>query len=269
MEVPDIQRQLIHREKIQRAGANYGFDLGSLTSPEKLDVLDAFAQSYDELAEGIHLNVLAAHDDKAPLICRYNTPVSWINGQVVKQLITYGAEDEEDQPSFIQKYTAVKGAVYSTLLMDAAQSSDFGLLISTIVEYKESGLAERFLRDLAKRKQRHPDAIAGNAQMHLLRIDNGNRRVEALKQSAGNYAVAEQKRRRRSELRHQLYDETTGTLGALAIGMRLKFGSSSMRESLEQVISTPIANIAALPPVIEQLIARERKGLPIDRHEIE
>ena len=197
------------------------------------------------------------------------TPTVYINGNVAGTkteflLSSHNFANHEKQPEYVQQYVKARDAVYEELLQDALKTGDFDPLLSVITTCKEPALARRLMKELHAKKERYPDLIAGDARMVLGRIDATNNRITKVRQNAGSYALATARREFNFSLRHELNDDETGILKAAVLGMKIKFGRPrSKAKWVRMIIEEQLAEIMKLPSVPEQLVARERHGLPI------
>lgn len=229
-------------------------------APEQVELIETMTEAYAQLADGIHSNVQAAAAGKVSPVRKVTTPVLYINGHVAKTSTEYRLGYGQKQPAFVTQYIDARDMVYAELFSYALQTSDYGPLLSTVCTFKESDLAKRCLQRLYEHKQSYPDMVAGNIRRAMEHIDTQRVQVDAIRHTSRLYAKREAKRQRNYELRRRLNNEGAGALGTLAIGCRLYLPVFGSRNEL---VEQPLRRIAALPSVIEQLIARERAGIPL------
>lgn len=268
-EVQDVTARLINRQSVRNIDAQFGLTPRVNEEFDRYEVLSVMGEAYEGLTLGIHENVQAWSNDKGQLLQKVVTPTVYINGRVANTkteflLSSHNVGGREKHPDYVETYIKARDAVYEELMSDAMQTDDFEPLLGVIATYKESTLARRLLNELHAKKERYPDMIAGNADMILRRIDSRNSRIEGIKQSSGQYALTKAKREYLYEARRRLNSEETGILKAVALGLKIKFGlPHSKSKWVGILVEEQLHKIINLPTVPEQLIAKEKKGIPL------
>lgn len=237
---------------------------------DNYEVLDVMSAAYSNLTQGVHENVNAWCRGESPLLQEVKIPTYYVNGIVAatksKFLITeldYNYNDRQE-PEFIDTYTKARDSVYNVLLDYALFSNNFSPLLSTIDIYKESTLAKKLYKDLHARKEPYPDMIAGDADLVRGRITERNRRIKAVQQGLGQYAIINARQKHRLNAKSELRNQETGLLKTIAIGANFKLlQPRSKAKYRRKIVEKPLEDIMKLPAVPIQLIRQEKTGLSL------
>ncbi len=223
---------------------------------------DALLDAYADMAVGIHEDVQAAVLNKSAMPYGRNEPTTYINGVAVAHRYVFVAGDwnglQSQEPEYVHNYRSTRSTVMGVLVERAVQSHDFSFLMSTITSLRDPFMARGLIGEIEREYQRYPDAIAGSVHRVKSMIDGNNRKVEHMGQAIESYGFA----LRDEQLRKQLTNEKTGALGAIAIGVKSKT-RLGVRKALKERLHEPLARIASLPPVEQQILTREQQGISI------
>jgi hypothetical protein len=201
--------------------------------------VDGLIDVYQGLASGIHNDVIAATESPHRFPRVHRKPIAYINGKLLATTTELTVAGEV--PKYAKAYTDVRSRVYELLLGVSIRDNDFGLLLGTIANLKESHMAETLLSEI-----RHNAA----------KSDYQNQRSVLISDAMSKHA----RRHRNLDARKQLHCNETGFMGAVGIWFAVR-GDKHISDYRRMLFDIPLEQTARLPIVERQLLRAEIAGL--------
>ena len=220
--------------------------------------VDKLTDAYMHMAMGIHEAVHNAAGDpfKTPRVEKQVT--GYLNGDPLSWQTILLVDDKE--PEYVTEYKSVRRRAFHGMLNEAIRSNDYDFLLGTVQNFRDPELAGMLLKELDQKKMPTPHFFAGNIDRFKLDQAANHKRVDGIKRSTREYALAVRNR----GMQIALHSESTGLMGAIAIWGRAKM-RTRIDKYVDKVFYEPLEEVKALPLIEKQLLDKEIAGLTTDQ----